>query len=282
MNHDDALEALEIAALEPGGLDRLMAGDTPTAAAVAGHVAGCPECAATLEQLRAQAPLLRDVIRTTPPADLRSRTLEFVVERGIARGAPVAGAPAGPPATVGAPEAASEASLGATAVRRPARWGWVAAIAAAVIVSVVATSALVGARLDDELAGRDAAIAQLGAVTAATLAVSSEPDALRVRLVATDGSATAGTLLYSPSTTELVVVATDLVAPPAGREYRCWVLRDGTRQPVGRMFFGGDLAYWIGPVPALAGLTDDATFGVSLVDPADGTVDADPVIAGDL
>ncbi|MFP5342887.1 MAG: anti-sigma factor domain-containing protein [Candidatus Limnocylindria bacterium] len=275
MDHDDALEALEIAALEQGGLDRLMAGDTPTAVAVAGHVAGCPDCVATLERLRVQVPLLRDVIRTTPPADLRARTLDLVAARGIARGSRAPRAPEVAPAGPGvAPRAARATAL--------ARWGWLGGIAAAVILSVVATTALVGTRLDDELAGRDAAIAQLGAVVAATLAVTAEPDAMRVRLVATDGSATAGTLLFSPSTTELVVVATDLDAPPAGREYRCWVQRDGERQPVGRMFFGGDLAYWIGPVPALAGLTGGATFGVSLVDVAGGTLDPDPVIAGDL
>lgn len=282
MDHDDALETLEVAALEPGGIDRLMAGDTPAAGAAASHLAGCPDCAATLERLRVQVPLLRDVVRTTPPADLRARTLDLVAARGVTRGSrgslePEVTSAAVPsvPATVPGVAALSRAP-------GSARWGWLAGIAAAVVLSVVATSALVGARLDDELAGRDAAIAQLGAVTAATLAVTAEPDAMRVRLVAMDGSATAGTLLFSPSTTELVVVATDLDAPPAGREYRCWVLRDGERQPVGRMFFGGALAYWIGPVPALAGLTSGATFGVSLVDVTGGALDPDPVIAGDL
>src|SRR5688572_15592917 len=88
MEHDEALEALELAAVEPGGLDRLMAGDTTVAAAVAGHVAGCPSCAMELERLAAAAPLLRDVIRTTPPADLRARTLAFVEARGVVRGQP--------------------------------------------------------------------------------------------------------------------------------------------------------------------------------------------------
>ena len=50
MDHDATREQLELAALEPDGLDRLMAGDTATAQAVAGHLAGCPSCAALLEQ----------------------------------------------------------------------------------------------------------------------------------------------------------------------------------------------------------------------------------------
>src|SRR6476660_981082 len=37
MDHDDVLEQLELAAVEPGGIDRLVAGDTPIAAAVVGH-----------------------------------------------------------------------------------------------------------------------------------------------------------------------------------------------------------------------------------------------------
>jgi hypothetical protein len=301
MDHDEALEALELAALEPGGLDRLMAGDTTVAAAVAGHVAGCPSCAAELERLSAQVPLLRDVIRTTPPADLRGRTLDLVRARGVARG-PARGAagdvppsvvPDGPappvllPAPAPAPaqaSAAAPASVQAPVAARTARsvLPWIAAIAAAVVISVVASAAIVGARLDAELAARDAQIAQLSAVTTATLSVTAEPDVERVALVSPDGAATAGSLLFSPSTTELVVVATDLAPAPAGKEYRCWVVRDGEREVVGKMFFGGDLAYWVGDVEAVAGLTEAATFGVSLVEVSGTSVDADPVISGDL
>ena len=44
MDHDAVREQMELAAVEPDGLERLMAGDTPTAQAVAGHLAGCPAC----------------------------------------------------------------------------------------------------------------------------------------------------------------------------------------------------------------------------------------------
>ena len=285
MNHEDALEALELAAVEPGGLDRLMAGDTVMAAAVAGHVAGCTICAAELERLTGEVPLLQDVIRTSPPADLRARALGFVQANGVARGA------RGPVVVevmddVGEGAAPAESAPSGPALPRPAAsrgvLPWVAAVAAAVVIAVVGTTVLVGARFDQERADRDAAIAHLGSVTAATLSITAEPDVQRVTLAATDGSAPAGTLLYSPSTTELVVVATDLVQPPAGREYRCWVLRDGEREPVGRMFFAGALAYWIGDVAALRGVIGDATFGVSLVDIGGGSLDAPPVISGGL
>jgi hypothetical protein len=291
MDHDEALEALELAALEPGGLDRLMAGDTTVAAAVAGHVAGCPSCAAELERLSAQVPLLRDVIRTTPPADLRARTLDLVQARGVARGAARDASPQLEPAVHARPVVLPDpapvpapAPVQAHVATRTARsvLPWIAAIAAAVVISVVASAAIVGARLDAELAARDTQIAQLSAVTTATLSVTAEPDVERVALVSPDGAATAGSLLFSPSTTELVVVATDLAPAPAGQEYRCWVVRDGEREVVGKMFFGGDLAYWVGDVEAVAGLTEAATFGVSLVEVGGTSVDADPVISGDL
>ncbi len=298
MDHDEALEALELAALEPGGLDRLMAGDTAVAAAVAGHVAGCPSCADELARLTAQVPLLRDTIRTTPPADLRARTLDLVRAQGVARGAAVEPSRRGrrrrgrdddraprptPPILTPLP-GADRAGRGPDGCGSSARGvlPWVAAIAAAVVISVVASSAFLGSRLDAELAARDTQLTQLSAVTAATIAVTAEPDVQRVELTATDGAATAGTLLFSPSTTELVVVATDLAPAPAGREYRCWVVQGGEREVVGKMFFGGDLAYWVGDVAALRDVTGEATFGVSLVEVGGTSLDADPVISGDL
>ena len=91
-----------------------------------------------------------------------------------------------------------------------------------------------------------------------------------------------GGITYSPSTAELVVVASGLTQPPDGQEYRCWVEIDGTRQRVGKMFFNGDLAFWVGPTPAIAGVSSGATFGVSLVDAAGSAVDTDPVLLGEL
>ena len=89
MDHDEVLETLEIAAAEPGGLDRLMAGDTPTAIAVAGHLAGCPTCTAELGRLGRDAAVIRDAIATTPSPDLRDRTLAHVRAHGAPRRAGV-------------------------------------------------------------------------------------------------------------------------------------------------------------------------------------------------
>ncbi|HZC33135.1 MAG TPA: hypothetical protein VE640_07595, partial [Candidatus Bathyarchaeia archaeon] len=86
MEHDEVRDLLADAAIEPGGLDRLMAGDTPTAALVAGHLAGCPECTDELERLRRSVGIIRPMVRATPPPELRERTLAYVAALGRPRG----------------------------------------------------------------------------------------------------------------------------------------------------------------------------------------------------
>jgi hypothetical protein len=274
MDHDEVLEQLELAAVEPDGLARLVAGDTAIAAAVAAHLAGCDACAAEFQRLGRAAPLLRDVVRTTPSADLRERTLEFVRVHGVARGdAAVAAAAASAGATATAPTVARSQIARALP--------WVASIAAAVVLSVLATTFIVDRQMSQRLADQDRAIAGLEAVTSATIEISAQPDVERVNLAAADVD-TSGTLLFSPSTTRLVVVATGLQRPPEGREYRCWVVVNGKREPVGRMFFADDLAFWVGDTPAISEIPPGTLFGVSVVDLGNTSIDAPPVITGQL
>jgi hypothetical protein len=269
MDHDEVLEQLELAAVEPDGLSRLMAGDTAIAAAVAGHLAGCDACAGEFERLGRAAPLLRDVVRTTPSADLRERTLAYVREHGVPRGA-AAAAPASAPAAV--PDA-----RGRTARLLP----WVASLVAVIALAVAATSFLEVQRMSQQLAAQDRAIGGLEAVTSATLEITGEPDAERVTLSASDAD-TSGSLLFSPTTTKLVVVAMGLDRPPAGQEYRCWLEVGGKRENVGRMFFADDLAFWVGDTPAVSDVGPGTTFGISLADLDSPAIDAPPVIVGEL
>ncbi len=298
MDHDTTREQLELAAVEPGGLDRLVAGDTATAQAVAGHLAGCLSCTAELGRLQRASTLIREVAREIPPADLRERTLATVRAAGVARGAgadvgigddesAVAVATGASPAAA-APAAAAPPPVGRTSpaiqARSRAALGWVAAVAAvaaAVVLSVAATSVIVGGRVDERLASQARTIGALEKVTSAALLITSEPDVRRVALSGAEPGL-AGSLLFSPSTSELVVVATGLTPPPAGQEYRCWVEQAGERQGVGKMFFSEGLAYWVGPVPAIKGLVGEATFGVSLVDLDGVALDPEPVLDGGL
>ena len=59
MDHAETIELIELAAVEPDGLERLMAGDTPQSGAVAGHLAGCPACVTQLVRVRRTASIAR-------------------------------------------------------------------------------------------------------------------------------------------------------------------------------------------------------------------------------
>jgi len=272
MDHQEVRDLLADAAIEPDGLDRLMAGDTPTAALVASHLAGCPDCTDELERLHRSVGIIRPTVRAVPPPELRDRTLRYVAAVGRPRGAD-AGSRA--PATV---EASGPAAPGIAPVRRTPRLALLASLAAALVVAVTGTALIVNGGRDTQIRGQAAEIEALGDVARWTVRIDTQPDAQRIQLASTTGASTTGTLVYSPSSKELVVIADDLARPPAGHEYRCWVDVGGRRAPIGKMFFGGDLAYWVGPVPLLAGVAPGARFGVSLVDLAATDQPGQPVL----
>ena len=278
MDHDEVREQLELAATEPAGIDRLMAGDTPLAAAIAAHLAGCPSCTDELDRLRRAAIIIGDAVRTTPPPELRERTLAFVREVGRIREA----APEAAPAPVAAAGAALPVAV--SAATAPAAFGrglaWVGAIAAAVLIAVAATTFVLDRQFGERLAASEAASAGLANVTAKTVALSSQADAEQVRLAGTEDRW--GRVVYSADEGELAVVASGLIEPAGDREYRCWVEIDGERTPVGKMFFGGDLAFWAGPVETVSDLPPGSKFGVSLVDTAGSDVGEPPVLTGDV
>ncbi len=275
MGHDEVREALETAAAEPFGIERLMAGDTPDAQAVSAHLAGCEACTEELVRVRRTALLVRDAVRSTAPPELRERTLALV--REVGRSVPE---PAPPGVVHGAGTAAGGTRTGGAGTGR--RLGWIAAAAAVLVLAVAGTAMLVTSRVDDRLSAQQAATEGLARVATAALALGTETDATRVRLAEGAGAAQPvnGTLVFSPSSAELVVVADGLDEPAADREYRCWVEIDGERSGVGKMYFGGGLAYWAGRADQVAGLPDGSRFGVSLVDLASETVVGEPVLEG--
>lgn len=286
MEHAEARELLEIAAVEPHGFERLAAGDTLEAAALAGHLAGCPECAEELERLRRASAVVRDVVRTVPPVDLRERTLAFVaaVGRQPQPGSATAGAASRVvPANVTVGASAAPARRGAS--RASPRLGfWVASIAAAVAIAVLGTSILVGRDREATIAAQAEDIDSLAKVAIWTVRIDGLPDAQHVDLAGTGtaGSGASGTLVFSPTSKEVVVLARGLPEPAAGLEYRCWMEIGGGRTKVGRMFLGGGVAYWVGNVEAVSKAVPGTPFGVSLV-PADGNaVSGDPILAGEL
>jgi hypothetical protein len=303
MDHEAAREELELAAVEPGGLERMMAGDTATAQAVAAHLAGCPSCSDEAARLQRSAALIRRAAREMPTPDLKARTIAAIRAEGVPRPLRTAAAGTAAAGSAAVPEARVHADTGPDPLaqspvssptphlvpvtpserRRVAPVvGWAATVAAAVVLSVAATWLLVGAGVDGRLASQAESISDLEEVTTATLTVTAEADAKHVRLASVSDPKLDGSLAYSPSTAELVVVATGLKPPPQGLEYRCWVEVAGTRHRVGKMFFSQGLAYWVGPAPAVSGLSSGATFGVSLVGAAAPAIDTEPVLRGSL
>jgi hypothetical protein len=139
---------------------------------------------------------------------------------------------------------------------------------------------VLGDRARGDQAAQAETIESLHRVTTATMAVAAEPDATSVRLAGTTDPTLAGSVLFSPSSTELVVVATGLIEPPAGQEYSCWMDAGAGRVRVGKMFFSDALAYWVGTSDAIAGLAAPAMFGVSLVTVGSPASDTAPVLLG--
>jgi hypothetical protein len=115
---------------------------------------------------------------------------------------------------------------------------------------------------DAEIARQSDEIAFLARVSAWTVRVESRADATRVSLAGAGDDA--GTLLYSPSSGELVVVAAGLESPPPDREYGCWVESKGKQTWIGRMRFSGEVAGWAGPVEGLEEIGSDAVFRIAL------------------
>jgi hypothetical protein len=302
MEHAEARELLELAAIEPDGFERLAAGDTPESAALAGHLAGCPECSTELERLRRSALVIRDAVRTVAPPDLKDRTLAFVAAVGRDRSAVgtaavavpvVAGAaPAVAPATASASAPAAAPATAPIAIeraqrRRSAGTGrlamWAATIAAGIVIAIVATQLLVVGPQNEQFAQQQERMAGLARAAAAALSIQGEANAKRVELTSTTGDEdVTGTIAYGPRSNRLVVLAQGLEQPPAGMVYRCWVESGGERTTIGQMFFAGDVAFWVGEVPEIT-VNGEISYGVSLSpvgDPSD--VSADPVLVSDI
>ncbi len=274
MEHVEARELLEIAAVEPDGFERLTAGDTPEASALAGHIAGCLECATEMERLRRASDVIRGALRDAPPADLRDRTLAFVAEVGRPRWSSAAASRAGSAAPIDLDHALATRRGGLRLSLLAA------AMAGAVVIAIVGTSVL-AIRSNDALTQAQSVVTGLAKVATWSLRIDGQKDALYVELAPTNGEADlAGTLAFSPRTSELVVLAQGLAQPPSGMQYRCWVEIDGSRRKIGQMFFGGDVAYWVGHVDAIGAVGPGTQFGVSLVPAGSESITTDPVLLG--
>ncbi len=283
-------EILELATVEPGGLDRLMAGDTPESVAAAGHLAGCAACAEELARLYRADGALRPIFATMGASDLRERVLAQVRTVGRDRGtgaeaspveaastgsaaAAVAGDPlAGIPLAIAVdgrssdalgerrPVSAAGATTSAGASRRRRAW-WPAAVAAALVIGLLG-GAVAGRQMAPAAPDSSGSIA-LAEVSRETATLMAAPDAQSVVLRDSSG-VPRGTLVAARSVGRIVVMATDLPAPGPGHEYRCWVETNGARTGLGRMWLDQTVAWWSGPAALPSGDAATMRYGVSL------------------
>jgi hypothetical protein len=274
MEHAEALALIEDAALEPGGLERLMSGDTSESAALAGHLAGCPECTTALAATRRTAEALLLVAAETPAVDLRARTLALVAEVGRPRGQlPAEGAGDDVPGGASA-ASARQATAG------PRRRFVLVALGAAAVFALLAAGSFVLADMQGQLDRTRQEAAHLHDLYAEIETLLQQPTARLVALQ-TEAGTPAGALVLDPTSKQIAVLSDDLAPPPSGMEYRCWVEANGQRQAVGRMWFEGGLAYWAGKNEGIAAWPAGASFGVSLEE-VDQPASGPAVLSGKL
>jgi hypothetical protein len=175
---------------------------------------------------------------------------------------------------VAATSAAAATSTSPRRLRIGRRTAWIASIAAAIVLSVVATSALTGAGASDKNGLAD--------VVRWSSDMAAAPGARHIVLTSAGTGQADGDLSIVPSTGALIVVVPDLGAPPSGREYRCWLETATGRTWVGKMFIDEGISYWVGTVPSLAAAPAGTTFGVSLEDAAGSKIDGPVVLHGTL
>lgn len=260
MNHAEVRDRLEAAALGRGG-PRSALSEAAEGSAVTEHIERCAECRAEYEALEATVAVLAagspDSLRA--PGGARERMLSRVATTGTVRDAR-------PRSVVGQ---APLLRLPARTRRRAGFRSLPAALAAAAVVAVV----VAGTFTWDAFRRADAAsreTAQLGYVATEMAEILHDPAGRRVELADPQGT-NRGVLLFSRSSGELVVFATDLPPAPSGRTYRCLLQRDGATTQLGPMHLNDRIAYWAG---SLTGTVDAGRPGdrfVVILDGADGS-----------
>ena len=253
MDHGAAHERIEDLVLEPMRLAALTESSDPADVALREHVANCPTCRADLagwerlqHQLSVSLPGSVEAARTAVepvelPPSLRAAVIVAAREADRAQG---------------------RTSIVEARSRRPGRpaLAWLG-IAAAVV-------ALAGAGLwaVDQVAQRSAAQADARALATTIAAIDrvlAAPDHRVVPLLNPAGVAS-GSISWSSQ--DLVVLTTALAPPPADQEYLCWLQEPTGGAVIGKMYFAGRTAYWIGSLDEWATfrIGSDTRFVVTL------------------
>jgi len=272
MDHGTAHERIEELLLDPARLAALEASEVPEDVALRDHLAGCPACQADLDGWARLQSALSDALPDSAaaasaavqpmelPPSLRTRVLATVRSASAeASLAPI-------------PMAGERRRWAAFSTPRSAWLGLAAALVVLVVgAGVLADQAGKLSAAQDEAQGLASAMAAVDRVLA-------EPAHRIVALTTPDGAA-GGSISWTRH--DLVVLSTALTAPKPGEVYRCWLNSDGKGWAVGKMYFAGSTAFWVGSLDEWASFEIGPTtqFRVSLEPPgADPSTRSGPIV----
>ena len=285
MDHGSAHERIEELLLDPARLAGLPASTVAEDVALREHLAGCPACQADLDGWTRLHRALAEALPTSmdgavaatqpidPPASLRTRVLTSV--RSASAEAPLAPIPMAGGRRRWAGLGWGRIGLGSqgTGLGSP-RSGWLAMAAALVLVVAAGMLAVQASRLATAQAENDGLTEAIAAVDR----VLAEPNH-RVVALTTPQGAPGGSISWTRH--DLVVLTTALQAPKPGEVYRCWLNSGGEGWAIGKMYFSGSTAYWVGSLDEWASFEIEPTtmFRVSLEPPgADPAARAGPIV----
>ena len=244
MEHGEAAELIAAAVVGPGKLGSIDTDPSPSGIELRRHLETCPDCRSELQAWRlvdqALAEATPDDLRA--PAEARERILDTVVTSGVLR-EPAAVRPS----TVAMSEADAAAAGRVSRVLTRFTLGR-SLLAAAAVVVLLATGALLGGPLGSA-PSHDEASAELANALTYAADVLGQPGHVVASLQTPVGTP-GGVVALSPDSGELVVFSGALTPPSGGQRYVCYLERDGARTAVGSMWFVGTSAYWTGEVAA--------------------------------
>lgn len=235
------------------------------------HLASCPNPHPEMDELGGAVPYLAESIEPVePPEALKGRIMaaidaelragkraEAAADRlisSLGAGSVVRVAPAGPVAMEPTPDSAGASdppvNLDAARARRRSRLGWIAAIAAAVVIAGLGAWNI-------GLSGQLSAAQQQQAAVDRVLAIAQEPGGEAAILIPGATAGPAGLAAVAPDGS-FALAMHGLAATNGSQVYEAWVIApSGTPVPIGSFVVGSDGtgSLTAARVPVTAGLT---------------------------
>lgn len=264
MDHAAAHERIEDLVLEPMRLATLAESSDAADVALREHLAGCSVCRADLAGWERLQHRLSAALPGS--ADAAAAAVEPVELPPSLRAAVI---------TAARSDDRAAAPTSIVGVRRPRRAivGWLGLAAAFVVVAAA------GLFTFDQVSQRIVAEADAKALTSALGAVDRVLAAPEHWVVQLRDPADVASGSVSWSSNDFVVLTTALQPASAGQQYTCWLREPGSGAVIGKMYFAGRTAYWIGSLDQWATfrIGPDTRFVVTL-SPIDGGRPSDPEV----